>query len=233
VTDSEQRILDLAYDQEKLERDERRGLEVRAATLTGSLFVLITLLTTAAAKIDFAKAPTWITIAMAILPTYTALFIAFMAFRLARATSDVRKPDDEEDVLPRRTERTDPVLALEQQDTKVKRIIEGNRSLLGIIRLGSLGLGVLAIYAALALSLAMLTGSFESSDSSTTPAAQGPAGPAGPRGRQGDAGPAGVQGVAGPRGVAGTPGRAGPRGPRGRSGPAGPPGVPGSAGNAS
>src|SRR4051812_20462919 len=84
------RALDLGYDAERLERDERRGLEVRAATLTGSLLVVITVLAGAATKVDFHKVSDIVRWLMITLLVYTALFVAFLATRVALATTDVR-----------------------------------------------------------------------------------------------------------------------------------------------
>lgn len=219
-----ERALDLAYGAEQIEREERRGLEVRAATLTGAFLVLVTVLVTAATKVDFEKVPAYLKYATGGVLLYTALLVAMMAVSLARATSDAGRPGSVVDVVPRITERKRPTRALRLQDTKVQRIISGNRYLLRLLRAGSLALGVLAFYSAVILVLLVLTGGFDSVANTPAPssAPAGPPGPTGLRGPQGQPGKDGRGGDAGASGRRGDPGLPGPSGPRGRSGPAGP-----------
>jgi hypothetical protein len=208
----DRRALNLGYDAERLERDERRGLEVRAATLTGSLLVLITVLVTVATKVDFGKVSYAVRFLMIFLLIFTALFVAFMSIRLALAGRGLTtKPEDGavEDVRARLTERDSTREAIQIQDEKVHRIIVANRRLLRVLQFGGIALGALALYSA-TLMVGLVAGSdFEKASDEIH---RGPRGFPGPPGRQGDPGPSGVGGNPGENGKSGANGKRGPQG---------------------
>jgi hypothetical protein len=220
LSDALRRQLDLAYEQERVEREERRGLETRGATITAALLVLITAGATLATSVDYdAISPIGRAVLLG-LPVLVAVALGSVAFALGKATSDVGDAGGS-DTLARVTERANPSLALEQQDDKNARIVNGNRLLLHRLRWASRLLAACVIYAALAIGVVVREGALKSNADAPTDRSGGPAGP------RGAPGPPGRQGQPGPSGREGDPGRSGPHGPRGRPGPPGPQGQPG------
>jgi len=171
------RALDLAYEQERLEREERRGLETRAAAISAALLVLIATVAGFVPRVNLDKVPDDVKLSLFLLPILVALTLLVLAFALGRVTSDVRKPH-EDDELARRIERDDAVPALRAQDDKIVRIVRGNRQLLEDLRWASRLMGVCVIYTAVVLAVVVSKGGFA-----------GETGKRGPQGRPGQAGP--------------------------------------------
>lgn len=224
-TTAEHRALDLAYEAERLERDERRGLETRAAALIGALLVVVTIEATLVTRIDLSKASVLVVMLTAGVLALVAYALALLGTALARA-----RPERSEDFAwPRQAEASDPAGALNAQWAEVETIGKANSALLKATRRAGLVLSAIVAYLAAAVLLVVLTHAVDfdtsavpSSSSTTGNGARGPRGLPGPPGRQGDPGPAGKQGE---------PGSSGPRGPRGFAGPAGPVGPPGPSGS--
>ena len=224
------RQLDLAYDAERAERDERRGLETRAATLVTALLLVITVLATLGTNLDIDGAGRGVALVVAALPIAVAVVVVMLAAALYLTTSDAGAIADPADPdLPaeiRELEVVDVGIALQRQNVKVRRMIAGNQRLLRVTRYASMGLAAIVLYAAGIFAVAVLVGAFDgaSDDASGSDrgSQQGEPGPRGPSGAQGKPGPSGPQGEPGPAGREGNPGKAGPRGPRGFPGPPGP-----------
>jgi cation transporter-like permease len=131
---------------QRAEREERRGLEQRAATLVAALLFTIGLVATGARDLAGSglAARILLTAAMGIL----LLAVALLAVALTRRTSDDNRVRD---LL--RCKRNDVQLEPASDDS-VKKIIQGNVTILLSARLATflLGVGVAAVVASLIVS---------------------------------------------------------------------------------
>jgi ABC-type transport system involved in cytochrome bd biosynthesis fused ATPase/permease subunit len=132
------------YQREEDERNERRGLEQRAATLIAALLFTIGLVATGARDLAGSgqAARILLTVAMVVL----ALAVLLLAAALTRRTSDNNRIWD----LPKKRRK----VSFHPSEGRVAKIIEGNITILLTARLATslLALGVVIVMAALIVS---------------------------------------------------------------------------------
>jgi hypothetical protein len=132
------------YQREEDERNERRGLEQRAATLIAALLFTIGLVATGARDLAGSgqAARILLTIAMGVL----ALAVLLLAAALTRRTSDNNRVWN----LPKRHRK----VIYQPSEDRVTKIIEGNITILLTARLATslLAVGVVVVMAALIVS---------------------------------------------------------------------------------
>jgi hypothetical protein len=220
-------LFDRLREEERLERDERRGLEARAGTLLGALVVALGVVATAASRIGELDPKPWLSGMLTVGAGTVVAAILQLTYALAARPSD--RPDAAEDQEPVSVvANRDGDAATELMRDQVKAVAAGNRRLLRRLRFANLLLAPAALYLASAFVGLMFLA--DESDRASCSVCQAPRngggseGPPGPRGPAGEPGPRGARGEPGPAGARGEPGDAGPRGRRGPQGPPGPPG---------
>jgi Collagen triple helix repeat (20 copies) len=215
---------------ERVERDERRGVEDRQTALLGSTIVAVGVIGAAATQVSIAL--TLVTKALLIASgallvlAFACLVLGFLPRRkelqaipryrriFLYVRSLIRVPPDEPLLVPwiGRTSIADKTsdIVFMRHSTRLRLRVFHIASALLVLAVTLLGLGV----------------AFLLVESRISPASsqRGPRGYPGPPGRTGEAGPAGAQGKPG---EAGPNGRRGEPGPPGRKGDPGPPGPPG------
>jgi heme A synthase len=208
VTPAQQRELDLGYAAELAEREERRGLETRAAATVAALLVIVTGVASALSHIDTRHVESlakWLLYGAAAGAIVLLLTLARgLAGGLARSWKRRGKP--------RLLERNNPASAITLQDEKVEALVKQNGSLLRAVQFANLLFAAALVAAAAGIILVATHGGLRESGSnedSPTVVVRSERGPPGLRG---------PTGATGPRGSRGRPGSRGQRGPRGFAG---------------
>lgn len=246
---SQTRELDRLLDAEQQERDDRRGIEVREASVLTAFILTLTILGAAATQVNIRKSLGGdVFAAISILVSLAALLLLTRGFFPFPSTDDEKREmksgsrreqierwfeglrkKDVADVA--RLAETDPAEAIERQRTRVQGIRDGNERRLTNLRIATALL--IAALVALVLGVIGLVWTGQLTNAAAPSGTTGPAGPRGypgPPGRQGNPGapgPLGSGGVAGPGGRQGQAGPPGRQGNPGLSGPRGPQGLPG------
>lgn len=220
-------LLDRLLDEDRVEREERRGLEARAGTLLGALVVALGVVATTAARIGEADPAPWLIVALIVGAVTVVASILQLTYALAARSSDRPKGDaDQEPVSLIADGNIDEAIDLMRRH--VMAVANGNRKLLRRLRIANYLLVPATAYLGLAFGGLMFLADAEDrpgcgacppASESNEGGASGPPGPAGPAGQPG---PRGSQGEPGPAGPQGQPGESGPRGRRGPQGPPGP-----------
>jgi hypothetical protein len=200
----QKRELDLGYSDECAEREERRGLETRAAATVAALLIVVTGGASAVSHLDTHRVTP---LAMSLLVGAAGWVLLLLAVLSLTLAGGFLRPAPESTEVPRKLERTDPVHAIEVQDEKIKRLIVQNARLLFTVRLANLGFVTVLAYLVAGVGVIALQGGIQTASLADTPKTPspmveiGPPGPPGPRGRRGLRGP---RGALGPRGPSGT-----------------------------
>lgn len=217
---AEKRELDLLLAEVARDREERRGIETRAAEVIAASMVALGLAANVATRLDVNFGGVLGGAGLLILALSGLLFliaVALLAVGL-RPEFYIRKDDRD---IPGLAE-TDPSEAIKRARDWREKLLRGNKKKLKRIWRASLAFAI-AVVCLLASGALLLAASRVRIPSNGTPkklpiAIPGPPGARGPRGQPG---PHGRQGQPGPRGRNGPPGAPGPRGPRGYPGPPG------------
>jgi hypothetical protein len=247
-TDSQTRKLDRLLDDERTERDERRGIEVTQGTLLAGLLVVIGLVVGATTRVDIGgHLVATLFLFASIVWGVTALAILAWGFvpldpRAAAGTKtaagskrpirerarDLRnylwlteQPPNPGATSIAALAETDPVLAIGVQTNIVEAIRNQNWKRLALLGRATRMLLSMTICLIAAVLVLVLSGGKLTNASKLV----GPRGPAGHIGTPGSPGSPGPPGATGRRGRPGRQGRAGDPGPQG---PRGLPGLPGS-----
>lgn len=217
-TSAQTRELDRLIDAAGRDRDERRGIEARAATLIAASLVALGLIGNVATRLDIRLGGLVGGLGLAMLiSSGVAILVALTALTIGFGPNFYIPPRGEKDI-PRTAEES-PDEAIDMARNFVGELRRRNKRKLRSLQWAGQALMV-------AIALLVLGGGLLLADSRiSVPGGNGAETPA-PPGPQGDPGPPGAQGQPGPHGRQGPPGESGPRGPRGY--PGAPPPVPGS-----
>lgn len=217
-SDSQTRELDRLIDAAGRDRDERRGIEARAATLIAASLVALGLIGNVATRLDIRLGGLVGGIALVMLILSGLLILLALAALTVGFGPRFYVPPAGAMDIPRAAEAA-PQQAIDQARDFVKELRNLNRGKLKFLQWA--GQGLMVAVALLVVSAALLI-----ADSRISVPSQPNTNEPGRRGPKGDPGPPGRQGEPGPHGRQGRPGESGPPGPRGFPGPPG--SIPGS-----
>jgi hypothetical protein len=210
-TSAPTRELDRLIDAAGREREERRGIEARAATLIAASLVALGLAGNVATGLNIRLGGLIGDVGLVMLILSGLLILVTLAALIFGFQPRFYKPPAGQMDIPRAAEAA-PRQAINQAREFVKVLRDGNRRKLESLRLA--GRALMAAVASLVVGVGLLIAGSRIS----VPSAQ--------QGAKGDPGPPGRQGEPGPHGRRGDPGESGPPGPRGYPGPPG--SIPGS-----
>jgi hypothetical protein len=222
-------------DFERIERDERRGLEARQTALLGSTVVAVGIIAAAATQVSITLTPITKLLlgasGVCLVIAFFMLIVGFLPWRNVKARPGPGWALKYARSIWSRESQEQPLLgsptrgALLRHATRVESLRRSTKFRLGVLYAASVLLALAVLL--LGFGVAILLADSKISPASSQSGTRGPQGNPGPPGRQGEPGPSGPQGAPGksgphgPRGFAGPPGRQGqpgPPGPRGESG---------------
>jgi hypothetical protein len=224
-----QRDVGRLWDMERVERDERRGLETRQTALLGSTLLAVGVIAAAATQVSITlTSPTKVLLALSGLCLIGAFGLLILGFLPARKLVGVPRrlwiPAYLRSLGQAQAEAPIRLGQISHEDptrgaARVRSLRKSTRWRLGVLHLAS----VLLVLAVMLLGAGVAVLLFQAKIAPAT--SQGD-----PRGPRGYPGPPGRQGEPGPQGGQGRPGESGPPSPRGYPGPSGPRGYPGPSG---